>query len=491
MITAVNAGRNRIVIVCIKALACLWLALAAISASAMLPAAPEETPAEETAPAPTIEAQVDPGDDARITSRLRGIFRAADAFADVSVSADEGVVTLGGTVDTPEDIEEAEKLARQVRGVVTVQNDIERDLSVGKNLNALAKLSKLATDALAMLPLIAAALIVAFAIGLIGHVIASFSRLWRRIAPNVFLAELIASAIRFVFIIFGLVIALDMIGAGALLGAVLGGAGVIGVALGFAMRDTIENYVASLMLSLRQPFRANDHVLIDDLEGRIIRLTSRATVMMTLDGNHMRIPNSTVFKATILNYTTNPNRRFEFELGIDADDDPNAARRLGRNTLGALPFVLARPAPEARAEQVGDSNIVIKYLAWIDQREADWFKARSRAIAAVKMALEDAGFGLPEPIYRLRFDERTMPLPFENIERKAESSSDSTGGQTARIDEDADREASKAATKSRPAEPADTHEDVKPEDEIAMMVEAERAADPGGDDLLDHSRPPE
>ena len=65
-----------------------------------------------------------------------------------------------------------------------------------------------------------------------------------------------------------------MLGAGALLGAVLGGAGVIGIALGFAMRDTIENYVASLMLSLRQPFRANDHVVIDDLDVGEVRVLS-------------------------------------------------------------------------------------------------------------------------------------------------------------------------------------------------------------------------
>ncbi len=172
------------------------------------------------------------------------------------------------------------------------------------------------------------------------------------------------------------------------------------------------------MLSLRQPFRANDHVLIDDLEGRVIRLTSRATILMTLDGNHLRIPNGQVFKAVILNYTRNPQRRFEFELGIDADDDPDAARRLGRETLAGLPFVLDQPGPEARTEAVGDSNIVIRFLGWIDQREADWFKARSRAIATVKTALEDAGFGLPEPIYRLRFDPRSEPLPFANMPRR-------------------------------------------------------------------------
>ena len=100
-----------------------------------------------------------------------------------------------------------------------------------------------------MLPLIGAAIVVALLIAALGYAIASLTAIWRRVAPNSFLAELIASAIRFVFVIGGIVIALDMVGASTLLGAVLGGAGVIGIALGFAMRDTVENYVASLMLS--------------------------------------------------------------------------------------------------------------------------------------------------------------------------------------------------------------------------------------------------
>ena len=146
---------------------------------------------------------------------------------------------------------------------------------------------------------------VALVIGVVGH----HRRLQRAvepIAPNGFLAELIASAIRFVFVILGIVVALDIIGAGALLGAVL--AGPVWSASRWASPcATRSRTVASLMLSLRQPFRANDHVVIEH-EGRVIRLTSRATVLMTLDGNHLRIPNGEVFRAVILNYTRNPQR---------------------------------------------------------------------------------------------------------------------------------------------------------------------------------------
>lgn len=97
---------------------------------------------------------------------------------------------------------------------------------------------------------------------LLGYFIASRDRLWRWIAPNAFLAELLAGSIRFASIILGLIAALDVLGATALLGSVLGRAGVVGIALGFPVRDAVDNYVSSLMLSLRQPFRANVELII-------------------------------------------------------------------------------------------------------------------------------------------------------------------------------------------------------------------------------------
>jgi len=429
----------------------------------------------EPAPAPAeqqIETRVDSASDDLIAERIEGIFGELPEFEAVRVIVSEGVVELSGTAADREAIDRAINIASRVSGVVTVDSQIERDLSIEQNLSILGKISELTSGFLDALPLIALALATAIVIGLLGYLIAGMGFVWDRIAPNAFLAALIRSAIRFAFVVGGLVIALDMLGAGALLGAVLGGAGVIGIALGFAMRDTIENYVASLMLSLRQPFRPNDHVLIDDLEGRVIRLTSRATVLMTLDGNHLRIPNAQVFKAVILNYTRNPQRRFEFDLGIDADDDPRAAMQLGRKILSKLPFVLSDPEPTARIEQVGDSNIVIRFLGWIDQNQADWLKSRSLGIAAVKEALEDAGFALPEPIYRLRFDQRTDPLPIGRSPLARESQS---------------------RPPPKPSTGTGAHEDdVRPESEISEMVEQERRTDGDeSEDLLDVSRPVE
>ena len=171
----------------------------------------------------------------------------------------------------------------------------------------------------------------------------------------------------------------------------------------------------------------------------------------------------------------NPQRRFDFDLGVDADDDPTAALKLGRDTLAGLPFVLAEPPPEARIEEVGDSNIVLKFLGWIDQGEADFFKARTRAIATLKVALEEAGFALPEPIYRLRFDSRSATIPMM------------PAGESGKV----------ATSEAKPSKPSletiAEAEDIRPANEIGEMVEQERRR--GGSeqekDLLDHSRPVE
>ena len=104
-----------------------------------------------------------------------------------------------------------------------------------------------------------------------------------------------------VILIIGIVLALSVLDASGLVSSVLGAAGLLGLALSFALRDTVENYIVSILLSLRQPFAPNDDVMIEGRQGRVIRLTSRATELLTLDGNHIRIPNAIVFEGVIVN----------------------------------------------------------------------------------------------------------------------------------------------------------------------------------------------
>lgn len=405
--------------------------------------------------------------DSAIAGRLREIYHELDGLEPTQVVVDSGVVTLSGSVAESQDIDRAGQIAQRIDGVVAVQNNLKRDGDVSQNLApVMERLSARVQQIVVLLPMFFIALVIIIVFWFFGSVLGRARFIWTRITSNGFLADLIASTARLLVVLMGVIIALDLLGATTLLGAILGSAGVVGLAIGFAVKDTVDNYVSSLMLSIRQPFRANDHVIIGDREGLVIRLTSRATVLMTLDGNHLRIPNSSVFRAEILNYTRNPERRFDFVLGVDAEDDPGEAIKVGINRLSQLPFVLRDPAPGGRLEEVGDSNIILRFVGWINQTETDWFKARSAAIRAVKMTLEQQGFGLPEPIYRLRFDSGS-PLEI-------------AGGKPT-------VPATTTKTKVRP-QPLQDHEDVSAEQDIQEKVNEERE-NSTEEDMLDRKRP--
>lgn len=255
---------------------------------------------------------------------------------------------------------------------------------------------------LAALPLLLLAVLVIWVAWRIGGWV-SKRTLLERVAPgNPFLRDLVRSTTRWLVLLIGVVVALEILDATALVGAVLGTAGVLGVALGFAFKDILENYLAGLLLSLRQPFAPRDHVVIDGNEGVVVSLTSRATILMTLDGNHLRLPNALVFRGVMLNYTRNPNRRFEFEVGVGVEEDLVQAQRIGLNELAECSSVLATPPPRAFITALGDSNVQVRFQGWLDQRESDYHLARSEAIRRVKLALEAAGMDMPEPIYRLQ-----------------------------------------------------------------------------------------
>lgn len=421
-------------------------------------------------PEPVIERAPVPSSDETIEQRLVAIFDAIGALEAVTVGVMDGVVVLSGTVANEADAEMALELAIRVEGVVTVRDELERTLDVADNLSPVLEQYETDLRNLAKaLPLYGTAFAIFCVVFLIGHILAAMKWFWRLLTPNPFLAEILAQAIRFSFLLIAIFIALNIIGATAFMAAILGGAGVIGLAIGFAVRDTLENYISSIMLSLRQPFRSGDHVIIGDQEGIVSRLTTRATILKTLDGNHLRIPNADVFKSNILNYTTNPLRRFEFKLGVDAADDPVAAINCGNEAIQSLEFVLKDPQPFAMIESVGDSSIILVFYAWIDQRETDFAKGRSLAIRATKDALESKEFTLPEPIYRLRFDSQPNGLSVET-------------GTTA------------SAPSPRPkpdrASKVDQSLDVDPEVEAVRktLVEDE---DPKEENLLDDRRPSE
>ncbi len=317
------------------------------------------------------------------------------------------------------------------------------------------KLAQLGDRAFEMLPLAGVALVTVVFFWILASLLTKRDWLFRWI-DNRFVRDMVRQLSRVVLIGTGVLIALELLDATALVGAALGAAGVVGVAVGFAFRDIMENYLAGLLLSMRHPFEPNDLVSIDGDEGKVVRLTSRATVLLTLAGNHLRIPNSKVFKAVLVNYTRNPLRRLDFVVSIGVNEDVGVAQKLGVDVLASMEAIVSEPPPLALIERLGDSSVPIRFFAWVDQRETDFLKAQSEAIRFVKIAFDERNIEMPEPIYRV-FIRKDAESPAQQvIPPSAES-----------------------------LEPADTAVDVR----LDAQVESERAAE--GPDLLDEEAPQE
>ena len=428
----------------------------------LLPLATLHAQEEPATPPPTIAVE-DVRPDDEIADRLRAVLDALGREG-IGVGVEAGVIQLTGEVAEEADSSEIATIAERLEGVVAVRNDLEVAAEISEQLNpAIERFTARIEQAVARLPLMLLALaIFALIVGL-GFILAR-ARFWDQVAPNAFIAGSYRQAVRVVIGIAGVVVALDVAGASALLGTILGAAGLVGLAIGFAVRDTVENFVASIMLSLRQPFQPNDLVEIEGDTGRVIRLTSRATILLSLDGNHIRIPNFVVFKSRIINYTRNPERRFSFDIGIDPDADLESTRLLAQKTLAGLPFVLPQPVPLVWIEDVREAGAILRSSAWIDQNVTGFATARGDAIRLVKGAIEAAGVSIPDTTYRIRLE----GLP---------------AGQSSQPEVPAERPTS--ASRSEPAPAAFRESEEKA---LISMVEAERE---GEDDLLRKDAPQE
>lgn len=349
-----------------------------------------------------IAVESDLAQDAAMADRIRDILRQLDGYRDVGVSVADGIVTLRGTALEATRIEALNNLVARVQGVVAIENQVVETTDVVERLNpAIDRMRVRLEQVIAFSPLILVALSAGVMMVAFGLWLAKRRWPWERIAPNAFIADIYRQIVRLAFVVMGIVLALDLLNATALLGTILGAAGIVGLAIGFAVRDTVENFISSIMLSIRQPFRPKDLVEIEGDMGHVIRLTSRATILLSLDGNHIRIPNATVFKSKIINYTRNDERRFTFLVGVDPAADIAEVQRIILAALKELPFLLDTPGPGVWVEGLGASTIDITAAGWIKQHETGIGMAKGEAIRVVKARLEAAGVTLPEPTYRL------------------------------------------------------------------------------------------
>lgn len=331
-------------------------------------------------------------EDNLIRDRLQDVLQSLQGYENVTTAVRGGVVTLTGRVLSYDEVEALDQIADRVEGVVAVQNSVEVTTDVRERVSpVLDRMMRRLTAWIAAIPVLLIAVAGGALVVWAGFRFARLSQPWNRLAPNEFVAEVLRQVVRVAAVLAGVVVALDILGASALLGTVLGAAGIFGLAVGFAVRDSVENFIASIMLSLRSPFRPRDLIEIGGDVGNVVRLTSRATILISPDGNHISIPNATVFKSRIINYTRHPNRRFSFDLDITSNGALTGLDKVMLAALQQADFILTEPGPSVWATNIGDTGVRFHCVGWIRTAGASFEGARSDALKRVAAAVEEAG----------------------------------------------------------------------------------------------------
>lgn len=384
---ATKQGRKRFLLSTI--LACLLLLPMPVVAQIAVTSGskPEERPKE--IPIESIP-------DSMLEERLRAVLSSMENYEKVTVHVKNGVVTLKGEALSPKIRDEARELVSRFQGVIHVQNRIEQESEIESRLApAIRKIDQFLNSFIRQLPVFIISLVIIVLSWLFSGLVTRWDWPFKQLGIKLLLRSLIRQFLRTIIFLVGVFVALDILDITALVGAFIGTAGILGLAVGFAFRDIVENYLAGMLLSLRSPFVVNDLVVIGSHEGKVLRMTTREMILMTLDGNHLRIPNSTVFKSVIYNYTRNVQRRFDFPVGIGVTEDLLRVQEVGCRTLSAIEGVLADPAPFMRVEELAKSVVVVRFFGWMDQSKADWFKVNSTAIRLVKKSLDEQGIETP------------------------------------------------------------------------------------------------
>ena len=184
--------------------------------------------------------------------------------------------------------------------------------------------------------------------------------------------------------------------------------GIGSVAIGFAFRDILQNFLAGILLLVTQPFRIGDQIVTGTHEGTVEDIQTRATFIRTYDGRRVVIPNAALFTDTVVVNTAFEHRRLEYDIGIGYSDDVDRARGVILETVRSTEGVLADPAPDVLLMDFASSAVNLRVRWWIaPPQRADALDARDKVLTAVKHQLTAHGIDLPFPTQQILFHDQT------------------------------------------------------------------------------------
>lgn len=171
--------------------------------------------------------------------------------------------------------------------------------------------------------------------------------------------------------------------------------GAAGLAIGLALKDSLGNFSAGVMLILFRPFKIGDFISAAGASGTVKSISIFNTELASPDNQKVIVPNGAILGNVITNVTANPDRRIDLVIGVSYEDDISKAKQVLSGVLKDEPRLLAEPAPTIAVAELGDSSVNLVVRPWV--KTEDYWTVRFDLTEKIKQELDKAGISIPFP----------------------------------------------------------------------------------------------
>jgi len=220
------------------------------------------------------------------------------------------------------------------------------------------------------------------------------------------MSNFFSQVVKWAFYLFGILIALNAVGFNGIASTIFAGAGVSAIVIGFAFKDIAENFLSGIILALKRPFDIGDIIEIEGAKGTVKSLDLRSTHLKNPEGKDIYIPNATIIKNTLINYTKDGSLRVNFMIGIAPECDIEQTRKLILDYLTTQNTILQTPAPNVVVADLGEYTTDIQVFFWVDilankNLPDDYLghNIRSKTITEIKKLLDNNNIEMPSQVY--------------------------------------------------------------------------------------------
>lgn len=256
-----------------------------------------------------------------------------------------------------------------------------------------------------MLPNLVVAVVVLLFFYLFARVTKSLTtKILNQLSPKQAINNLFSTLAYLLVLGIGLIMALNVLHLEQTVTSLLAGAGILGLAIGFAFQDITANFISGVLLAFRKPIQVGDIIETKGFVGTVEKIDLRVTVLRTFQGLHVIIPNRDVFQTPVTNFTKTNDRRIDLEVGVSYSEDLEKVKEIALNAVAELPYLLKEKEVNLFFQEFGDSSINFVLMIWIHYPDEPGFlQAKSDVIIAIKKAFDENDITIPFPIRTLDF----------------------------------------------------------------------------------------